>query len=170
MKIFKNWVLLNNIMLKSTMLMKTNIFFSTFLQGTDIFVQGNISDVIIFVTMDEMRKFIIVLNIISRGKPCHLKIKHFYRDLQNYCICFCKQGEFLYDPREVISEFLMFEQNFVPTPNLEKVVFKGSLTIINRQPPPSVGLLRLPIQELGLRISIKQFILMVLSSLVSQMA
>ena len=99
-----------------------------------------------------------------------MKITYFYRDLQNYCISFCKQGEFLYDPREVISEFLMFEQNFVPTPNLEKVVFKGSLTIINRQPPPSVGLLRLPIQELGLRISIKQFILMVLSSLVSQMA
>ena len=45
-----------------------------------------------------------------------------------------------YDPREVISEFLMvFEQNFVPKPNLKKVSFKCIFTIINQQPPPAVG-------------------------------
>ena len=34
---------------------------------------------------------------------------------------------------------MVFDQNFFPRPNLEKVRFKCSFTIINRQPPPAVG-------------------------------
>ena len=34
---------------------------------------------------------------------------------------------------------MVFEPIFVPRPNLEKVIFKCSFTIINRQPPPAVG-------------------------------
>ena len=54
---------------------KKKFFLRTFLQGTDIFVQGNISDVIVFVTLDGMRKRITVLNIFSLEATCHLKIK-----------------------------------------------------------------------------------------------
>ena len=44
----------------------------------------------------------------------------------------------------MISEFLIvFEQKFIPKLNLEKVRFKCSFTIINRQPPPAVGFVEL---------------------------
>ena len=53
-----------------------------------------------------------------------MKITYFDRDLQKLCITFSKHGELFdfYDPQEVIYAFLIvFEQNFVPRPNLEKV-------------------------------------------------
>ena len=75
-----------------------------------------------------------------------LKIGYFDKDLQKHCITFTEYGKFydFYDPRELISKFLMaFEQNFVPRQNLEKVRFKCSFTIIKRQPPPAVGFIEL---------------------------
>ena len=38
---------------------------------------------------------------------------------------------------------MVFEQNSVPRPNLEKVRFECSFTIINRQPLPAVGFVEL---------------------------
>ena len=49
---------------------ENNYFFGNFLQGTGTFVRGNVSGVIIFSAMEEMRKSIIFLNIISKKAPC----------------------------------------------------------------------------------------------------
>ena len=119
-------------------LMKTTIFFGSFLQG-QIYLSKKCFRRDYFCPKGRDEKVHNFLEhyqhggtLLSEDKP--MKITYFDRDLQKYCITFSEDAEFLdfYDPREVISQFVMvFEQNFVPRPNLEKVRFKCSFTIIN---------------------------------------
>ena len=136
-------------MLKCKMLMKKKIFFKNLFTRDWYFCPRKYfrCDCFCYIGRDEkthncFEHFQSRGNLPSEDKT--MKITYFYRDLQKYCITFSKYGNFFdfYDPPEVISEFLMlFEQNFVPRGNFEKVMFKGSVTMINRQPPPSVGFL-----------------------------
>ena len=59
--------------------------------------------------------------------------------MQRYCIILSEHGDYytFYDSRELVSDFLaVFENVFVPRPNLRRVCFKCSFTIINRQHAP----------------------------------
>lgn len=67
---------------------------------------------------------------------------YFDENLQKYRISFSEHGKHydFYDSREIVTEFLTaFENYFIPRPNLRKVRFKCTFTIINRQPPLDVG-------------------------------
>ena len=67
----------------------------------------------------------------------------YYDKLQKYFINFEDYVDYydFFDARKVIKEFLaVFEQNFIPKPNLEKSLIKCSFSIINRQPPPQEGI------------------------------
>ena len=75
-----------------------------------------------------------------------LKKVFFDENLQRYCINFSKHGDYydFYDSRKLVSDFLtdvfqMFDNVFVPQPNLRRVCFKCSFTSINRQPAPKTG-------------------------------
>ena len=62
--------------------------------------------------------------------------------MQRYGIAFSEHGDYYdsYDSREIVSEFLtVFENVFVPRPNLRRVCFKCSFVIINHQPAPRTG-------------------------------
>ena len=59
-----------------------------------------------------------------------------------FCINFSKHGDHynFSDSQGPVSDFLMvFENVFIPQPNLSRVRFKCSFTIINHQPAPRVG-------------------------------
>ena len=62
--------------------------------------------------------------------------------MQRFCINFSQHGDHynFSDSQGLVSDFLtVFENVFIPQPNLNRVRFKCSFTIINRQPAPRVG-------------------------------
>ena len=66
--------------------------------------------------------------------------------MERYCINFSEHGDYydFYDSRELVSDFLMvFENVFVPQPNLRWVCFKCSFIIINCQPAPRTGFIEI---------------------------
>ena len=61
--------------------------------------------------------------------------------MQRFCINFNEYSHFydFFDSQSIVSDFLtVFENNFVPL-NGTVSLFKCSFTIINHQPPPTVG-------------------------------
>ena len=71
-----------------------------------------------------------------------LKKTFFHENLQRYCINLSKHEGYydFYDSQKLADDFLtLFKNVFVPRPNLRRVCFKCSFTIINRQPAPKTG-------------------------------
>ena len=137
-------------MLPSTVFTKTIIFLKNYLQGTDFLLRENVWAASIFAWTEEMKKATTFSLIISKEAVTLLRISLLREgtlmNLQRFCINFCQHGDYynFSDSQGLVSDFLtVFENAFIPQPNLSRVQFKCSFTIINRQPTPLAKLVEL---------------------------
>ena len=93
-----------------------------------------------------MRKIIIFLNIINKAAAAPSKtnqsIKIILIKSAEVLHKFSQHGDhyYFFDSQELASDFLKLFQNvFIPQPDLRRVRFKCSFTIIDRQPAPPPG-------------------------------